>query len=103
MDDKVRITLRLPAPLHGAIKAQAQAEKRPLNSQIELILEQGVLPPANDAAEDYLLVQRAFVLQGRGRQGSVQRLRQAKRDTDHWLCVAFRFRHTTKYSINGAF
>lgn len=34
MQDEVRITLRLPSQLHGAIKASAEKRKRSMNEEI---------------------------------------------------------------------
>jgi predicted HicB family RNase H-like nuclease len=39
---EVRITLRLPAPLHERLKAAAARERRSLNAQIAVYVERGL-------------------------------------------------------------
>lgn len=40
--DEVRITLRLPASIHARLTAQAKSARRSLNSEIVLLLEEGL-------------------------------------------------------------
>jgi hypothetical protein len=44
--DTVNVNVRIPAPLHGAIKQKAEAEHRSLNGQILACLERCLNAPA---------------------------------------------------------
>jgi hypothetical protein len=47
MDEEKRITLRLPAGLHARVTAQAERDRRSLNSEIVYLLE-SALPDGED-------------------------------------------------------